>query len=58
MSDNKIRTLNKKELRDKLHVSDNRALKRIVERAGIIWQKGHQIFTPVELEKILTHFDY
>ncbi len=57
MTDKTHIALNKKQLRERLGVGDNRTLRRIVERAGVVWHKGGQIFTPLELSKIFNHWD-
>lgn len=52
------RVINKKQLMEELGISSLQALKRIVTRAGIIWEKGQQLFTPAEQHKIFVHYDH
>lgn len=49
---------NKKQVLDELGMSSYAALRRIVERAGVTWMRGQQLFTPAELKRIFVHYDH
>ncbi len=53
-----MKCMSKSELMNKLGIKKYPTLNRLLERVGIVVVKGHQLFTPGELNKIFYEWDY